>query len=305
MPGGLVCIVTGASSGIGWQVARLLAGRGESVIGVGRDAKRCFEAAEAIRRLTGNPQVSYLTADLSSQTAIRELFHEIADRFERVDILINNAGMFTFRRAESCDGVEMQFAVNYLAGFLLTGLLMPLLAKAPAARVVTTSSGSHFAGRIHWNDLMLQRSYNGLAAYDQSKLATVLFTQELARRFGSVTRIASYAVDPGLVKTDIGAKGNNRLVRLAWRIRTRHGIPAEQAAGSLVFCAREPEAGGRSGLYWKECISVPPSRAACRPDDARRLWELSEQLCDFSYVEATACRRDRSRTCPGRSRTRP
>jgi len=284
MSHGLICVVTGASSGIGWQTARLLAERGESVIGVGRDRQRCAAAAEAIRISTVNPQVSFLTADLSSQAAIQDLSRQIARQVERVDVLVNNAGIFTFRRAESCDGIEMQLAVNYLAGFLLTGLLMPLLIAAPAARIVATSSGSHYAGRMRWNDLMLRRGYNGLAAYDQSKLATVLFTRELARRLGSTSRINSYAVDPGLVKTDIGVKGNNRLVRLAWRIRTRRGISAEEAARSLFFCAVRPEADGRTGLYWKECAAISPSGAACDAEDARRLWEVSEQLCGFSYL---------------------
>jgi retinol dehydrogenase-12 len=279
----LNCVVTGATSGIGWETARLLAARGESVIGVGRDAGRCAAAAEAVRASPSGARLRFLAADLSSRAAIRELSRQIAEQLDSIDVLINNAGTFTFRRAESCDGVEMQFAVNYLAGFFLTGLLLPLLTAAPFARVVATSSGSHYAGRMHWKDLMIRRGYDGLSAYDQSKLATVLFTRELARRLGAGSPIASYAVDPGLVKTDIALKGNNRLVRLAWRIRTRTAISAEQAARSLLFCAVEPAAQGRTGRYWKECAELPPSRAASSDGDAKRLWKLSEQLCGFSY----------------------
>ncbi len=274
-----VCVVTGATSGIGRETARILAARGAAVIGVGRDAGRCAAAAKEIRGSTGNPTVSILVADLSSQAAIRDLARQIAARVDRVDVLVNNAGTFTFRRAETCDGLEMQFAVNYLSGFLLTRLLQPLLRASSGARVVTTSSGSHFSGRIRWDDMMLHRRYNGLSAYNQSKLATVLFTRELARRLGARSSISTYAVDPGLVKTEIGLKGNGPLVHLAWKIRARRGIRPEQAAASLVFCALDPGAEGRSGLYWKDCAARPPSRAARCDQDARRLWELSEELC--------------------------
>jgi NAD(P)-dependent dehydrogenase (short-subunit alcohol dehydrogenase family) len=294
MPEGLCCVVTGASSGIGRETARLLSAGGHTVIGVGRDAARCRAAQEAIRTATKNPNVHILTADLSSQEAIKRLSRAIEERLDKVDVLVNNAGTFTFRRAESRDGVEMQLAVNYLAGFLLTGLLIPLLAAAPAARVITTSSGSHFAGRIRWKDVMIHRGYNGLAAYDQSKLATVLFTRELARRLGPGSRISVFAVDPGLVKTEIALKGNNRLVRLAWRVRTRKAISAEKAAESLLFCAVDPAVQGRTGLYWKECVPLTPSPAACSSEDGRRLWQLSEKVCGFSYDwpapgPATAC----------------
>ena len=289
MPG-LRCVVTGASSGIGRETTRLLAAGGNTVIGVGRDEERCLAAREVIKAATGNPAVHFLTADLSSREAVRKLSRRIAERMDRVDVLVNNAGTFTFRRAESRDGVEMQFAVNYLAGFLLTGLLMPLLAAAPDARVVTTSSGSHFAGRMRWNDLMICSRYNGLAAYDQSKLATVLFTRELARRLGSESRISVFAVDPGLVKTDIALKGNNRLVRLAWRIRTHKAISPQKAADSIVFCAVDPAARGRTGLYWKECVPLAPSQAACRAEDGERLWQLSEKVCGFSYAWPASAR---------------
>ncbi len=278
-----IAVVTGASSGIGREAARLLAAGGWRVLGIGRDPARCRKAEEALRESTGTARVDFETADLASQAEIRTLSSRIAARFDRVDALLNNAGTFVFSRVETVDGIELQFAVNHLAGFLLTGLLLPLLQASPAARVVTTSSGSHFAGRIRWNDVMLRRGYTGLKAYDQSKLATVLFTKELARRLGPRSSVSAYAVDPGLVKTDIGMKGNNPLVRLAWRVRSRGGISPAEAAASLVHCAADPRAGGMTGLYWKECSPRLPSRAAGDPEAARRLWELSERLCGLAW----------------------
>jgi retinol dehydrogenase 12 len=210
-------------------------------------------------------------------------------------VLVNNAGVFTFTRKETVDGLETQLAVNWLAAFMLTGLLLPRLLAAPYPRVVTVSSGSHFAGTMHWKDPGLKRGYQGLKAYDQSKLAGVLFSCELGRRYRNTPHtdpllpgrasLSTYAVDPGLVKTRIAAKGNNGLVRLIWEIRTLKGISAAEAAESVAWCAEDPVAGGKSGLYWKERKPVPSSSESCDPQAAARLWELGERLCGVSYQE--------------------
>jgi NAD(P)-dependent dehydrogenase (short-subunit alcohol dehydrogenase family) len=252
------------------------------VIGVGRDPVRCAEAAARIRGETGNTRVCFAVADLSSQADVRELARRIRDRNDRVDVLVNNAGGFAFRRRETVDGIETQFALNYLAGFLLTRLLLPAMAStgsAGSSRVIMVSSGSHYSGRMHWRDVGLGRFYNGLAAYDQSKLAAVLFTRELARRLGPDSPVGIYAVDPGLVKTDIGMKGTGAVVRQVWRLRTRGGISPAEAAATVAYLALDPLVRSRTGLYWKECRPLAPSRYALDPEDARRLWDLSEVLC--------------------------
>jgi retinol dehydrogenase-12 len=275
---GKTCVVTGATSGIGFEVARILAGAGARVVCVGRDDTRVAEACSAIMADTGNTAVCGRCADLSSLAEVRALAAGLRAAAGTIDVLVNNAGTFTPTRRESADGNEMQLAVNWLSGFVLTGLLMPSLCAARKARVVTVSSGSHFSGRIHWDDIQLRRRYRGLAAYDQSKLATVLFTYELARRLGPCSPVSAYAVDPGLVRTDIGKKGNGRLVGLVWKIRTRRGITPREAAAAVAFCAMDGSTDGKTGLYWKEGAALPSSRRSYDTGDAGRLWEIGESL---------------------------
>jgi NAD(P)-dependent dehydrogenase (short-subunit alcohol dehydrogenase family) len=279
----MTAVVTGATSGIGLEVARVLATAGYRVIGVGRDPARCRSAEAELRSSTGNGDIGYLVADLGSLAQVRALADRVRAHSKKLDVLVNNAGTFTVTRRETVDGIETQLAVNWLAPFALTGLLLPTLLKAPAARVVTLSSGSHFSGKIHWHDIGLRRGYHGLKAYDQSKLAIVLFTRELARRLGSDSSMSAYAVDPGLVKTDIGLKGNNALVRMIWKVRTRNGIPAARAASSVAWCANNPSASGKTGLYWKECQERAPSSRSLDQNDAQRLWELGESLSGVRF----------------------
>jgi len=290
---GRICIVTGATSGIGLEIAGILAQKGEQVIGIGRDRERCARACAEVRAQAPGAKVTFETADLSSLAEIRAVARRICRAVDRVDVLVNNAGTFTVRRHVTPDGLETQLAVNWLAGFALTGLLLRKLCNAPRGRVVTVSSGSHFAGRMHWDDIQLSRRYNGLKAYDQSKLATVLFTRELARRLGASSTVSAYAVDPGLVRTRIGAKGGGRLVRLVWGIRARKGIQPRQAAQAVSYCALDERVEGKSGLYWKECAVVQPSCRAADLLDSLRLWELGEVLSGVRYPEAKQMRRQR------------
>ena len=277
---GMTCLVTGATSGIGFETARILAGLGARLIGVGRDPCRCAEASAHIREAAPGADVRFETADLSSQAAVRGLAARIADRESRLDVLVNNAGLFTFRRAESVDGIEMQFAVNHLAGFLLTHELLPLLQAAQSARVVFVSSGSHFSGRIRFRDPGRRRFYSGLAAYEQSKLAVLMTGVELARRLGPGSAIDTYAADPGLVRTEIGRKDGNPLVRWIWGLRAGCGIEAREAAASLAWLATDPSIKGCTGRYWKERQVVRSSRFSTDPGACRRLWDLSERLCE-------------------------
>jgi NAD(P)-dependent dehydrogenase (short-subunit alcohol dehydrogenase family) len=276
------CVVTGATSGIGLETALILAQHGASVIGVGRDPRRCADAARRIGEAAPGAPVRFETADLSSQTEVRALAARLREREPRLDVLVNNAGLFAFRRIESLDGIELQLAVNHLAGFLLTREVMPLLSAAPRARVVFVSSGSHVPGRIRWRDPGRRFLYSGLAAYDQSKLAVLMTSIELARRLGPGSTIDTFAVDPGLVRTEIGSKDGRKLVRWIWGLRAGRGIAARDAADSVAWLAVEPSIEGITGRYWKERRAIPSSRRSTNPAGCRRLWDLSEGLCGIA-----------------------
>ncbi len=277
-------VVTGATSGIGLAAAELLARQGVFVIGVGRSAERCREAERRLRFLNPQAGAVYRVADLSLQNQVRGLAAEIreilaASSRPGLDGLINNAGTFTYWLALTAEGFETQWAVNHLAPFLLTRELLPLLQAAPTARVVTTSSDSHFGVGLNWEDIQLRHHYNGLRAYGQTKLANVLFTLELNQRLGEHSTVRAFAADPGLVKTDIGLKGNPALVRWVWARRRSGGVTPEESARGIVFLACEPSIQDSTAVYWKDSAPKPASRHAMDRESARRLWALSEQMC--------------------------
>jgi NAD(P)-dependent dehydrogenase (short-subunit alcohol dehydrogenase family) len=246
-----------------------------------------MKAQEEILASSPLAAVSYLTADLSSQQQIHNLSRQVQETLneyeqKRVDVLVNNAAMVTNWYTATENGYETQFAVNHLAPFLLTNLLLPLLQQAPEARILTTSSMSHRNTRIHWKDVMLRHSYNTLKAYKQSKLANVLFTVEFNRRYAEKTSMRAFAVDPGLVNTNIGMKGTSGIVHWFWNKRRRKGVPPEKAARTIVYLALESDVREIPGVYWKDCRPVSPSRSALNETDAARLWQLSERLCGIN-----------------------
>lgn len=280
---GKTYVITGATAGIGLATAEIMFQRGADIIGVGRSAERCRQAEARLRAINPQSQVNFIQADLSAQSAVRQLAKEIERVLDELskpglDGLANNAGTFTYWLTLTAEGLETQWAVNHLAPFLLTHLLLKRLQTAPQARVVTTSSGSHYAGKLNWNDPQLRRRYNGLRAYENTKLANVLFTHELNRRLGQPSRVRAFAADPGLVKTDIGFKGTPGLVNWVWKVRRSAGISAEEAARGVAFLLTEPEIQQSPASYWRHCCPLKPSRAALNEQDASRLWMLSAKM---------------------------
>ncbi len=196
-----------------------------------------------------------------------------------LDGLVNNAGTFTYWLTLTPEGFETQWAVNHLAPFLLTHALLPLLQAAPAAKIVTVSSDSHYSAHLDWNDIQLRRHYNGLRAYEQTKLANVLFTLELNRRLGAGSSVRAFAADPGLVKTDIGFKGASGPVRWIWSLRRSGGVAPEKSAQGIVRLLDEDIPAGSTAVYWKDGKPKQPGRQALDARSAARLWALSEQMC--------------------------
>jgi retinol dehydrogenase 12 len=281
---GKTFVITGATSGIGLAVAKSLVQQGAGLIGIGRSPERCRAAECRLRGLNPDAQVRCLVADLSLQSQVRGLAAGVQQTLAGwgktgLDGLVNNAGAFTFWLTYTPEGFETQWAVNHLAPFLVTHELLPLLQAAPAARVVTVSSASHYNTRLRWDDLQLRRHYNPLLAYQQTKLANVLFTLELNRRMGPASTVRAFAADPGLVKTDIGLKGTPPLVRWIWGRRRAGGDPPEEAARGIVYLLGEPALQESREIYWKACAPLKASRYALDTENAHSLWSVSERMC--------------------------
>ncbi len=287
---GKTVLITGATSGIGLAAAHALAEKGAAILGVGRSTERCQQAVLQLRSRYPQASIYYFTADFASQKQVRHLAEEVHGYLAkysqgRLDVLVNNAGMVTSGYTPTEDGYETVFAVNHLAPFLLTHALLPALRAAPAARILTVSSKSHRNMRIFWGNIMLRRIFNPLLAYKQSKLANVLFTAGFNQRFAASTPMRAFAIDPGLVNTEIGMKNNHWLVAWIWNQRRQKGAHPDVPAKTIAFVASEPNLVPSDGLYWKNLQSIAPSDYALRPAEADRLWQLSERLCGLDGHE--------------------
>ena len=273
---GKVCMVTGATSGIGKVTARALAQRGAVVVVVGRSEARSQATVNQIRQQTANPSVDFVLADLSSQQDIRRLAMEFENRYSRLDVLVNNAGAIMLSRRESVDGIEMTLALNHLAYFLLTNLLLDRLKSSAPARIVNVSSGSHQRAKLDFDDLQNRRRYWGYRAYAWSKLENILFSYELARRLEG-TGVTVNALHPGLVGTNFLAN-NGALGRLLKNLVVIKGMSPERGARTSIYLATSPEVETVTGRYFFEEQEVSSSGASYDDHDARRLWQLSAEL---------------------------
>lgn len=274
-------LVTGATGGIGLATAKDLAGRGYTVILHGRNEEKLAAALAAIREESPEADLETVVADLSKLVEIRRMAAEVRQLAPSLDVLVNNAGVWNSKQELTAEGIEKTFAVNHLGYFLLSHLLLPSLYAAPDSRIVCVASDSHkqIPG-MFFDNLNLDGNYHGLRSYAQSKLANVLFCYEFHRRRPNDDYPAIYAVQPGLVQTDIGLKGNTWLHRLAWRVRRQmsgNKTPAEGAATS-IYLATEPGLNDQSGKYWDDCQPKKSYSSSYDRDEARILWELSLEM---------------------------
>jgi NAD(P)-dependent dehydrogenase (short-subunit alcohol dehydrogenase family) len=270
---GKICLVTGANSGIGRSTAHALAKMNASVAMVCRDAKRAEPVRQQIEDATGNQNIKLLICDFSSQADIRRFTGEFINSHNRLDVLVNNAGVAVRKRSVTQDGIEITFAVNHLGYFLLTNLLLDLLKRSAPSRIVNVSSAAHAYGKIDFDDLQGERNFGGVAAYANSKLANILFTYELARRLEG-TGVTANCLHPGPVATSLFRnlpKPLEALIKL-------FTISPDKGAETSVYLASSPEVEGVSGKYFAKKREKRTSSASYNEDDALRLWQVSEAM---------------------------
>jgi NAD(P)-dependent dehydrogenase (short-subunit alcohol dehydrogenase family) len=279
---GKVCLVTGATSGVGKATILELAARKATVIGIGRNAARCEQTQQEIFNSTRNPNVEFLLVDLSIQQEVRSLVKDINAKYTRLDVLINNAGGFFLRRKVSRDGFEMTWALNHLSYFLLTNLLLDKLKKSAPARIVNVASGAHYRDNINLADLNLTKGYNGWKAYSQSKLANVLFTYELDRRLEG-TRITVNSLTPGFVATRIGHNSGRLIAFIVRQFQKMGGLSPQEGAQTIIYLATSPEVDRVSGKFFREKRAVQSSPMSYDKEIASQVWEISARMTQLVY----------------------
>jgi retinol dehydrogenase 14 len=278
---GRTCLVTGATSGIGKATAAGLARLGADLVLVARDPARGRTTAAELQAATGHARVEVLVADLSSQASVRQLAEEVKRGQPRLHVLVNNAGGYWATRHTTVDGLELTFALNHLAYFLLTNLLLDLLRASAPTRIVNVSSSAQALGDIHFDDLQFEGRYRGQAAYNQSKLANVLFTYELARRLDG-TGVTVNCLAPGVTRTNFGREDSGPVMRLLTPLGRPFMRSPEQGADTAVWLASSPEVAGISGRYYARRKARRSSRRSYDRELAGRLWRVSEGLTGWS-----------------------
>jgi NAD(P)-dependent dehydrogenase (short-subunit alcohol dehydrogenase family) len=271
-----VCVITGATSGLGLEAAERLAKLGARLVLVGRDRNRGEAALRRLRGAAPDVSVRLHDADLSLMSEQKRVAAEIRDTEPRVDVLINNAGAMFTSRHETAEGLELTFALNHMAYFVVTNILLDRLRAAAPSRIVSTASGAHRGQRLDFADLQARNRYNGMTVYGRSKLANILFTRTLARRLAG-TGVTANCLHPGFVATRFG-NGNGLITRIGVRIAMLGAIPVEKGAETIVYLASSPEVAGASGGYYQRSRLAQPSHDAQSDEAASRLWAESARL---------------------------
>lgn len=273
-----VAVITGATSGIGKAVIKQLSKKKLTIVALGRNKQKGNQLVAELNS-GSSANIHFYTCDLNSQSQIRTVAKELTKKFPVIHYLINNAGIWTSGLEYTEEHIEKQFGVNHIAHFLLTHLLLPALRKAEQGKILTVSSESHKYGVIHFDDVNLTDKYHGLKAYGQSKLANLLFMKEFERR-NPYNSILSYAISPGLVKTDIGVKHTNLFHSFMWKLRRLGGKSPQKAAAYIIDYLFEDKF-NKSGQYWENGKVISASKTANNEVVADHLWVLSKKLTNI------------------------
>jgi retinol dehydrogenase-14 len=282
---GKTVLVTGATSGIGLEAAVELATLGAKVVMVGRDPAKTHEKLEEVKRRSGSGEVSTLLCDFASQAQTRKLAADFRATHDRLDVLVNNAGTVFLKRTVTEDGIESTFAINHLAFFLLTNLLLDLIVRSAPARIVNVASVGHYRGTMDFADLGYEHGYGVLKAYSRSKLGNVLFGLELSRRLDG-KGVTVNSMHPGAVATNIWNRGPAWTHPITAAGAKLFLVSVEEGGRRIVYLAADPEVEGKTGLYFEKCKPKTPAPLALDPNLAKRLWDESAKLVELGAEPA-------------------
>lgn len=282
---GKIALITGANSGMGKASTAMLADMEYHVVMLCRDETRGRAAYDEITRVGGR-MVDLMLCDLGDMGSIRGFVRNFRERFDRLDVLINNAGVITLDRRETADGLELQFGVNHIGHFMLTTSLLDLLERSGSGRIVVYSSGAHKMGKVHFDDINLRRRYSVIRSYGQSKLANLYFARELARRLRERgSSITVNACHPGAVATQMGVDRNTGFGKTVVRMMRPFFQTPEQGCRTAIYLATSEEVANLSGEYFYKCKVARTSRRSRDMEAARRLFDISEAICQRTVVE--------------------
>lgn len=272
-----ICIVSGGNSGIGKYTCLGMMKKGFKVIMLCRDLKKANSAIEEITVFSKSDDIESAICDYTSFKSIKNFTEEFLKRFNRLDVLINNAGAFYDTYSETEDGYESQWQVNHLAGFYLTNLLLPVMNSQNGGRIVNVSSAAHYNGRINISDVNRKAKYDGIKAYCQSKLANVMIANELSRRYID-QGISANSLHPGVVKTSFGQKNSKGLYDIIWRLSKPFMISEREGARTSIFLGSSEKVNGITGKYFEKCKIKKPSPQAMNAKNCEKLWALSLKM---------------------------
>jgi NAD(P)-dependent dehydrogenase (short-subunit alcohol dehydrogenase family) len=274
---GKICIVTGSNSGIGKETALALAKMGATVVMAVRNQERGEKARTEITRESENEAVRVMICDVSSMNSIRQFAMEFKHAYNRLDVLVNNAGVFIGKRQVTVDGFERTLAVNYLGPFLLTYELLPLLKSSAPSKIINVGSGMATSGKIAFDDLQYEKKYSGMKAYANSKLMLTMYTYELARRLEG-SRVAANVVEPGFVATNLASNSGSLLLSLGFRIMRPIQMSPRKGAETSVYLASAPDVEGVSGKCFAKLQEARTSELSYDQEMQKRLWSVTAQL---------------------------